>query len=104
MRMLTDIALEIQSEWSNISPYAEPYLTPMLYLGTIDDKYHYDDARSIVAYFLGNAGSWQGDKAREIKKELKLLLKLPVGEHARQIELAIEGSAYWTKHKNPRWT
>ena len=104
MRMLTDIALEIQSEWSNVSPYAEPYLSAMLYLGSIDDKYLHDDARDIVAYFLSNAKGWRGDKAKEVKKELKLLLKLPPGEHARKIELAIEGSAYWAKHKNPRWT
>ena len=94
MRLLTDIALEIQSEWSNVSPYAEPYLEAMMYLGSIDDKFGLDEGRSIVAYFLGNAKGWRGDKAREIKEELKSLLKLPPGEHARQIELAIEGAAY----------
>jgi hypothetical protein len=26
-------------------------------------------------YFLSNAGQWRGEKAREIKKELKKILK-----------------------------
>jgi hypothetical protein len=40
-------------------------------LNSIDDKYGYDSARSIVNYFLANAGTWRGEVARRIKKELK---------------------------------
>jgi hypothetical protein len=29
----------------------------------------------VVRYFLSNATSWKGDKAREIKAELKAMLK-----------------------------
>ena len=31
----------------------------------------YDSGRSIVRYFLGNAGTWRGDVAKAIKAELK---------------------------------
>ena len=31
----------------------------------------YDSGRSIVRYFLGNAGAWRGDVAKAIKAELK---------------------------------
>ena len=43
-------------------------------LDSISDKYYYDDAESVVRYFLANAGQWRGDKAREIKAELKAML------------------------------
>jgi hypothetical protein len=35
-----------------------------------------DKGKSIVLYFLSNAGSWRGDKAKEIKKELKQMVGL----------------------------
>ena len=44
-------------------------------LQTIRDKYYYDDAESVVRYFLANATSWKGETARAIKAELKTLLK-----------------------------
>lgn len=47
----------------------------MYSLNSIDDKYVMDSGRSIVAYFLSNALSWKGEKAREIKKELKAMNK-----------------------------
>jgi hypothetical protein len=42
-------------------------------LDKITDSYGADDARSIVNYFLANATSWRGPKAKEIKAELKTL-------------------------------
>jgi len=32
-----------------------------------------DSGKNVVAYFLSNTSSWRGEKAREIKKELKTL-------------------------------
>lgn len=72
-RSLATIAREIRADWTK--PYfgAVPYLSAMQSLDSIDDSYGYDDARSIVLYFLSNATTWRGSKAREIKAELKAL-------------------------------
>lgn len=74
-RTLNTIARDISRDWP--TPYfgAVPYLDAMHGLQTIRDKYYYDDAESVVRYFLSNATSWKGDNARAIKAELKLLLK-----------------------------
>ena len=65
------IAYDIKREW--IKPYfgAVPYLDAMCTIQTIDDYYGMDDAKSIILYFLANASSFRGDKARELKAELK---------------------------------
>ena len=44
-------------------------------LDSINDNYGLDSGKSIVAYFLGNATSWRGTKAKEIKAELNKMLK-----------------------------
>ena len=73
MRPLYEIAAEIRKDWKNVSPYAAPYLNAMSCLESINDNYLYDSGRSIVAYFLSNAGSWRGEVAKRIKAELKSL-------------------------------
>ena len=72
-RTLSTIANEISRSWAK--PYfgAVPYLAAMRTLGSIEDDYHYDSGRSIVLYFLANAGTWRGEDARRIKAELKAL-------------------------------
>ena len=72
-RPIHTIAREIIADWKR--PYfgAVPYLAAMQSLDTIDDDYGYDDARSIILYFMANATTWRGAKAREIKAELKAL-------------------------------
>ena len=72
-RPLYEIAREIRKDWKNVSYYAAPYLQAMSCLETINDSYGYDSGRSIVAYFLANAGSWRGEVAKRIKAELKAL-------------------------------
>ena len=74
-RSLATIAREIRNNWTK--PYfgAVPYLDAMHHLDTMRDKYYYDDAQSVVLYFLANAGTWKGDVARRIKAELKTMLK-----------------------------
>lgn len=74
-RPLYEIAREIHADWKNLSPYAAPYLAAMCTLRTIEDSYLYDSGRSIVAYFLANAGSWRGETAKRIKAELKAMSK-----------------------------
>jgi hypothetical protein len=44
-------------------------------LGDITDSYGADSARSIVAYFLGNATTWRGTVAKTIKAELNAMIK-----------------------------
>ena len=74
-RSLSTIASEIRTDWAK--PYfgAVPYLDAMATLDGIEDTYVYEDARSIVLYFLSNATTWRGDTARRVKAELKALAK-----------------------------
>lgn len=72
-RSISIIARDISANWPK--PYfgAVPYLRAMHTLDTIGDKYGQDDAKGIVLYFLSNATTWRGDKARAIKAELKTI-------------------------------
>lgn len=74
-RLLSDIARDIRKDWRPVNYAAIPYLAAMATLGSIEDRYGEDSARSVVAYFLSNATSWRGPVARDVKKELKALLK-----------------------------
>jgi hypothetical protein len=47
----------------------------MLSLRNIDDQYGCETAKTQIIYFLANATTWRGAKAREIKKELNQLCK-----------------------------
>ena len=73
-RPISTIAHEIRSDW--VKPYfgAVPYLDAMDRLNAITDRYFYDDATSVVRYFLANATTWKGETARRIKAELKAML------------------------------
>ena len=74
-RSLSVIAAEIRKDWKK--PYfgAVPYLNAMMCLDKITDNYGLDSAKMIVLYFLGNAGTWKGETARRIKKELNAMAK-----------------------------
>ena len=74
-RPLSTIAREIYQDWKKVNFAAKPYLDAMSSLNSIDDDYMYDSARSVVLCFLSNARSWTGPKAKEIKKELKAMMK-----------------------------
>ena len=70
-RTLSAIAQDIRAHWPK--PYfgAVPYIQALASLGSIRDSYGYDDGRSMVLYFLANAGTWRGPDAKRIKAELK---------------------------------
>lgn len=70
-RSISTIAYEIRQEWKNVNFAAKPYLEAMYQLNSIDDTFGLDDAKSIILYFLSNAASFRGPKAKEIKAELK---------------------------------
>lgn len=75
VRPLFEIAQEIRTDWTK--PYfgAVPYLQAMGSLNKISDNYGLDSGKSIVLYFLANAQTWKGEKAREIKAELNKMCK-----------------------------
>jgi hypothetical protein len=81
VRPLYEIAQEIRQTWkksisgTDINYAARPYLDAMASLDKTTDSYFLDNADQIIRYFLCNATSWRGDKAREIKKELNSMLK-----------------------------
>ncbi len=72
---LAEIAGEILADWDNVHYAARPYLDAMSQLDRVQDKYGYDTGKSVVLYFLANAGSWRGDNARRIKSQLKAMIK-----------------------------
>lgn len=74
-RSLRDIAREIRQDWAKVNYAAEPYLAAMSTLQSVRDSYYADTGRSVVSYFLANAGSWRGDVARRVKAELKGMIK-----------------------------
>lgn len=74
-RELSTIAYEIRRTWKPVYFGAVPYLDAMTRLHSITDKFGYDDARSIVLYFLSNARTWRGPDAKRIKAELNAMLK-----------------------------
>lgn len=76
IRPISTIAREIADDWKK--PYfgAVPYLEAMFCLDKPTDKYGFDDARSIVTYFLCNASTWRGEKAKAIKAELKKMFRV----------------------------
>lgn len=74
-RPLHEIAREIKQDWKNLSPYAKPYVDAMACLDKITDNYGLDSAKSVVLYFLCNAGTWRGETAKRVKAELKAISK-----------------------------
>jgi hypothetical protein len=72
---ISQIAKLIIKDWGVVNYAAKPYLQAMNELKTVNDKYGYDSGASIVRYFLSNAGSYRGEMARAIKKELNFRLK-----------------------------
>jgi hypothetical protein len=76
-RKINEIAKDIKADWSKIgkgvNPAAKPYLDAMMELSDIGDSYYLDSAKSVVLYFLANAQSYRGEKAKALKAELKQL-------------------------------
>jgi hypothetical protein len=75
MRTVSEIAAEIRRTWKRVNYAAEPYLSAMASLSSVDDNYILDSGREIVIRFLANAGTWRGEDARRIKAELREMLK-----------------------------
>ena len=72
---VSEIAYAIAKDWQNISPYAAGYLNAMKTITDIEGDYIHDSAKSVVLYFLANAGSYRGEGARAYKALLKKMVK-----------------------------
>ena len=75
MRSIRLIANEIENDWTKVNYSARPYLEAMYSLNEITDEYYFDSGKSVVLYFLANAGTWRGETAKRVKLELKGMLK-----------------------------
>lgn len=71
---LYTIARKIRADWKNVNYAARPYLEAMASLSSVNDSYGFDNGRSIIRYFLCNAGTWRGPVAKEVKSLLKSML------------------------------
>ena len=76
-RTFAEIAREVKQIWKNVYFGAVPYLQAMLTIESSDKHapYLYEDAETIVLYFLANAQTWRGEDTRRIKAELKSMIK-----------------------------
>lgn len=72
---ISRIAFLVRVDWTKVNFAARPYLDAMQTMDSINDNYGADAGKSIVAYFLGNAGTWRGPVAKAVKKELNSRLK-----------------------------
>lgn len=86
-RSLSAIADEIAVDWGDkltrLGPDfgfgpaqnpARPYWDAMRSLTHLDQHYGADSGDGIVRYFISNAGTWKGEKAKAIKAELRAAL------------------------------
>ena len=53
---------------------AVPYVEAMQYLDKVTDYFGEDDAVSVLTYAVSNLGTWKGETARAVKKEIKAML------------------------------
>ncbi len=72
-RSFSAIAYEIQRDWKKVNYAAAPYLSALK-----SEDFGFDGAKSVVLYFLSNAGSYKGPKAFALKNELRALVGLPL--------------------------
>lgn len=73
-RTLRTIAREIRADWVKPNYAAVPYLNAMATMDGAKDAFGNDPGKEVVLYFLNNASSWRGEKARAIKAELKKMV------------------------------
>ena len=72
---ICDLAQVILKDWTNMYFGAVPYVEAMGYVRKLSDPYGVEDGATQVIYFLGNANTWRGEVARQVKKELNKRVK-----------------------------
>ena len=70
-KTIAELAAIIRKDWQKVNFAAKPYLSAMGCLSDINHQIGYDSGKSIVLYFLSNAGTWRGEIAKAVKLELK---------------------------------
>lgn len=79
-RPLSEIARDIREDYARqgkpVYYAAKPYVDALATLTNVTDSYYMDSAESILRYTLSNLGTWRGDKAREVKQEIRGILGL----------------------------
>ena len=70
-KSIAELAAIIRKDWQKVNYAAKPYLEAMGSLETTRSSFGYDSGKSIVLYFLSNAGTWRGEIAKAVKLELK---------------------------------
>lgn len=70
-KTIAEIAAIIRKDWKKVNYAAKPYLEAMQSLHSVRSSFGYDTGKSVVLYFLSNAGTWRGDVAKAVKLELK---------------------------------
>jgi hypothetical protein len=75
-RPLAIIAAEIRKDWAKVNYAAAPYLDALRSLDQVTDQYGADSGEDMILYFLSNATTWRGEKAKAIKAELKQIAGL----------------------------
>jgi len=75
MRPINMIAYDIIDAWNKPHYAAIPYLNALMSLKDKTSRYGYDSAEGIILRFLGNASTFRGQRAKELKTELKQHIK-----------------------------
>lgn len=95
MRTLYEIAAEVRKDWKKVNYAAKPYLEAMESLGEMDEMYGADSAKTIVLYFLANAGTWRGEVAKKVKAELKSMAASKTADRAYTNKGVDPEKKYW---------
>ena len=70
-KSIAELAAIIRRDWQKVNCAAKPYLAAMESMQSVANSFGYDSGKSVVLYFLSNAGTWRGEIAKAIKLELK---------------------------------
>jgi hypothetical protein len=73
-RPLSEIAVEIESDWTALHGAAQPFIDAMSKLQNANDQYGLETGADMIRGFLMNAQTWRGEVARRVKLELKAIL------------------------------
>lgn len=70
-----DIVSDYMDQGKSVYFAAAPYVNAMRYMDQVTDSYGAESGRTIVLTALSNLGSWRGPVARQVKAELRAIVK-----------------------------
>ena len=74
-RPLSQIAAEMNADWTALHGAAQPYMDAMSELEFAADRCGVETGSDIIQGFLNNAQTWRGEVARRVKEELRAILR-----------------------------